>query len=420
MEDVITRMYELSRDAYARVGVDTDAALDRLDRLEISLHCWQADDVGGFERPEAILDGGGIAVTGNYPGKARNLGEVRRDLEQVMSLLPGRQRLNLHASYGEFGGTFVDRDQIEPNHFQGWIDWAKQQGIALDFNCTCFSHPMAATGFTLSSKDESVRSFWVEHTRRCRKIGAEMGKQLGKTCIHNIWIPDGSKDEPVDRYSHRALLKKSLDEIFQVDYPAEFLKDSVESKLFGIGAESMTVGSHDFYLAYAVKNHKLICLDSGHFHPTEQVGDKISACLQFVDELMLHVTRPVRWDSDHVVTLNDDVLMITREIVRSDALDRVHLGLDFFDASINRIGAYVVGTRAAQQALLVALLEPLATLRKYEEEGNNFERLALLEIMKSMPFGAVWDYYCQREGVPVGISYIGDVKKYEKEVLSKR
>ncbi len=420
MEESIHRMYELARESYARLGVDTGEAMDLLGRMEISLHCWQADDVGGFERPDATLEGGGLAVTGNYPGKARSVLEVRQDLEKVMSLLPGRQRLNLHASYGEFGGKQVDRDQIEPLHFQGWIDWAREQGIGLDFNCTCFSHPLASSGFTLSSKNESVRRFWVEHTRRCRRIGAEMGRQLGSACIHNIWIPDGSKDEPVDRFTHRVQLKKSLDEIFEAEYSPEHLKDSVESKLFGIGAEAMTVGSHDFYLGYAVKNNKLICLDNGHFHPTEQVGDKISACLQFVDELMLHVTRPLRWDSDHVVTLNDDVLLIAREIVRSDALDRVHLGLDFFDASINRIGAYVVGTRAAQQALLIAMLDPLHTLRKYEEEGSHFQRLALLEAMKSQPFGAVWDYYCQRHGVPAGVSYIPEVENYEKEVLSKR
>ncbi|MCK5067189.1 MAG: L-rhamnose isomerase [Bacteroidales bacterium] len=418
--ETIQQSYELARQQYSSLGVDIDAALNRLKKFEISLHCWQTDDVGGFETPDAALGGGGIAVTGNYPGKARTIAEMQADLEKVMSLLPGKQRLNLHASYGEFGEKFVDRDQIEPSHFQGWIDWAAEQEIALDFNCTCFSHPKADGGFTLSSKDEEIRRFWVEHTKRCRAIGAEMGKQLGKTCIHNIWIPDGSKDVPVDRYTHRALLKKSLDEIFEVEYSTEYLKDSIESKLFGIGAESMTVGSHDFYLGYAIKNNKLICLDNGHFHPTEQVGDKISACLQFVDELMLHVTRPVRWDSDHVVTFNEDVVLIAQEIIRSNAIDRVHMGLDFFDASINRIGAYVVGTRAAQQSMLFALLEPLDTLRRYEDEGKNFERLALLELMKSKPFGAVWDHFCMQEGVPVAEQYISEVQAYESEVLSKR
>jgi L-rhamnose isomerase len=345
---------------------------------------------------------------------------MRRDLEYVDSILPGTQRLNLHASYGEFPGGQTDRDQIEPAHFQGWIDWAMQMGMALDFNCTCFSHPMAASGFTLSSKDEKVRTFWVEHTRRSRRIAAVMGRQLGKRSIHNIWIPDGSKDIPVDRVSHRALLKKSLDEIFRDEYPPEHLGDSIESKLFGIGAEAMTVGSHDFYLAYAVQNQKMICLDNGHFHPTEEVGDKISSCLQFVDEVMLHVTRPVRWDSDHVVTLNDDVKLIAQEIVRCQALDRVCMGLDFFDASINRIGAYGVGTRAAQQAMLYALLEPVSRLKEYEEKGQLFERLALLEHMKTRPFGPVWDHYCQKSGVPVGEALIEDVQRYEKEELSKR
>ncbi len=419
-EQSIEQAYGLAVEQYEALGVDVGKALAALDQVQISLHCWQTDDVGGFETPDAALAGGGIAVTGNYPGKATNIAEMRTDLEKVMSLLPGRQRLNLHASYGEFGEEFVDRDEIEPVHFQGWIDWAKKLNIALDFNCTCFSHPKANGGFTLSSKDEEIRKFWVEHTRRCRKIGAEMGKQLGETCIHNIWIPDGSKDVPVDRFTHRALLKQSLDEIFEVDYSTRYLKDSIESKLFGIGAESMTVGSHDFYLGYAVKNNKLICLDNGHFHPTEQVGDKISACLQFVDELMLHVTRPVRWDSDHVVTLNDDVLLIAQEIVRSGVLERVHIGLDFFDASINRIGAYVVGTRAAQQAMLIALLEPVEKLKEYEENGQNFERLALMELMKTKPFGAVWDYYCLVAGVPVGEEFIREVGAYEKEVLSGR
>jgi len=418
--DNIAQSFRLAKQQYESLGVNVDLALAQLRQFEISLHCWQTDDVGGFESPDAALGGGGIAVTGNYPGKARNLQEMCADLEQVMDLLPGKQRLNLHAIYGEFGGTRVDRNQIEPEHFQGWIDWAKAQEIALDFNCTCFSHPKADAGFTLSSKDEEIRSFWVEHVKRCRAIGAEMGKQLGKTCIHNIWIPDGSKDVPVDRFTHRALLKQSLDEIFAIEYPEAQLKDSIESKLFGIGAESMTVGSHDFYLAYAIKNNKLICLDNGHFHPTEQVGDKISACLPFVDELMLHVTRPVRWDSDHVVTFNEDVVLIAQEIIRCQALDRVHMGLDFFDASINRIGAYVVGTRAAQQAMLYALLEPLAVLRKYENEGKNFERLALLELMKSKPFGAIWDYYCQQEGVPVAEEYLAEVQAYEEQVLSKR
>jgi L-rhamnose isomerase len=337
-----------------------------------------------------------------------------------MSLLPGKLRLNLHAIYGEFGGKMIDRDQIEPKHFQGWIDWAKKRGIGLDFNCTCFSHPLADEGFTLSSKNEKVRKFWVEHTKRCRAIAAEMGKQLGTPSVHNIWIPDGMKDIPVDRNTLRKLLKKSLDEIFAVKYPKEYLKDSVESKLFGIGSEAMVVGSHDFYLGYAIKNNILITLDNGHFHPTEQVGDKISAILNFVDELLLHLTRGVRWDSDHVLTFNDELLLITQEIVRSKALNRVNIGLDFFDASLNRIGAYVIGTRSAQMAFMYALLEPFNTLLKYEEEGKNFERLAFLELLKTMPFGAVYDYYCMKNEVPAGREYIEDIVKYENEVLRKR
>jgi L-rhamnose isomerase len=416
----IKRAYELAREQYGDLGVDTESALKRMDEVVISLHCWQADDVGGFETPDASLSGGGIQATGNYPGKARTVEQMRSDLEKVMQLLPGKQRLNLHAIYGEFGGKQVDRDKIGIEQFQGWIDWAKSNGMGLDFNGTYFSHPLAASGFTLSSKDETVRQFWVEHMKRCREIGAEMGKQLGTPCIHNTWIPDGSKDIPVDRNGYRSQLKKSLDEGFAADFPKEHLKDAVESKLFGIGAESMTVGSHDFYLGYAIKNNKLICLDNGHFHPTEQVGDKISSCLQFVDEVLLHVTRPVRWDSDHVVTLNEEVQLIASEIVRNNFFKRVNTGLDFFDASINRVGAYVTGTRSVQKAFLIALLEPVARLVKLEEEGKYFERLAMLEELKTKPFGAVWDYYCLINDVPVGEDYIAEVLKYEKEVLLKR
>ncbi len=419
-KELIEKAYELAKEQYAALGVDTDAVLKNMDSLAISLHCWQTDDVGGFEKPDAELSGGGIQTTGNYPGKAGSLDEMKGDLEKVLSLLPGKLRLNLHAIYGDFGGEFVDRDQIEPKHFQGWIDWCKEHGLGMDFNATCFSHPMADSGFTLSSKDEKVRKFWIEHVKRCRAISAEMGKQIGSPCVHNTWIPDGSKDIPVDRNGHRTLLKESLDEIMSVEYSKEYMKDAVESKVFGIGAESMTVGSHDFYLGYAVKNNKLICLDNGHFHPTEQVGDKISSCLQFVDELLLHVTRPIRWDSDHVVTLNEDVQLIASEIVRNNYMDRVKVGLDFFDASINRIGAYVVGTRAAQKAFMIAMLEPTASLIEMEEKGQNFERLAMLEELKTKPFGAVWDYYCLQNDVPVGEDYIADIQSYEKEVLSKR
>ena len=416
----IEKAYQLAKTAYAELGVDTDAVLKQINQVVISLHCWQTDDVGGFETPDATLSGGGIQATGNYPGKASSISEMRQDLEKVLSLLPGSQRLNLHAIYGDFDGELVDRDQIEPKHFQSWIDWCKQQGIGMDFNATCFSHPKADDGFTLSSKNEVNRRFWVEHVKRCRAIAAEVGKQLGSPCIHNTWIPDGSKDTPIDRNGHRTLLKQSLDEAMSIDYPKEYMKDAVESKLFGIGAESMTVGSHDFYLGYAIQNNKLICLDNGHFHPTEQVGDKLSACLQFVDEVLLHLTRPVRWDSDHVVTLNEEVQLIASEVIRNNFLDRVNIGLDFFDASINRIGAYVVGTRAAQKAFLIALLEPTDQLKSLEEKGQLFERLALLEELKTKPFGAIWDYYCLKEGVPVGEDFIKTIQHYETELLSKR
>ncbi len=419
-EGKVLDAYNIARERYAELDVDTDAAIKQMDDVIISMHCWQADDVGGFEKPDSVLGGGGIQVTGNYPGKAGNISEVRQDIEKAMALLPGKQRLNLHAFYGEFGDTFVDRDQIEIRHFAGWIDWAKNMKTGLDFNPTCFSHPRADDGFTLSSKNEGNRNFWIEHVKRCRVIAAAMGKELNTPCINNIWIPDGSKDISVDRFTNRALLKESLDEIFKVDYPAKHLKDSVESKLFGIGSESMVVGSYDFYLPYALKNNLLICLDNGHFHPTEQTGDKISACLQFFDELMLHVTRGVRWDSDHVVILNDEILQIAQEVVRANAIKRVHVGLDFFDASINRLGAYVIGTRAAQQAFLISLLEPINKLRSFENQGQYFERLALLEIMKTMPFGAVWDYYCMIGNVPAGTDYIIEIQNYESEVLSRR
>ena len=419
-KEIIEKSYQLAKEQYAELGIDTDKVLSQLDNISISLHCWQTDDVGGFEKPGSVLGGGGIQATGNFPGKAKTIEQMRADLDKVMSLLPGKQRLSLHAIYGEFGGKLIDRDQIEPKHFQGWIDWAKKRSIGLDFNCTCFSHPLADEGFTLSSKDEKIRKFWVEHTKRCRAIASEMGKQLGTASVHNIWIPDGMKDIPIDRNTLRKQLKKSLDEIFAVKYPKEYLKDSVESKLFGIGSEAMVVGSHDFYLGYAIKNNILITLDNGHFHPTEQVGDKISSILHFVDEILLHLTRGVRWDSDHVLTYNEELLLITQEIIRAKALNRVNIGLDFFDASLNRVGAYVIGVRSAQLAFMYALLEPFNTLVQYEEKGKNFERLALLELLKTMPFGAIYDYYCMKNNVPTGHDYIDEILKYEKEVLLKR
>ncbi len=416
----IEEAYKLAKDQYANYGVDTDAVLERMKDIVISLHCWQTDDVGGFEKPDAALGGGGIQVTGNYPGKARTITQMRKDLDKVMSLLPGEQRLSLHAIYGEFGGKLVDRDKIEVEHFQGWIDWAKERGIGLDFNATLFSHPKADDGWTLSSKDESVRKFWINHVQQCRKISAAMGEQLGTPCVHNLWIPDGSKDMPIDRFGHRNLLKESLDEILSVKYPKSQLKDAVESKLFGIGSEAMVVGSYDFYLGYAVKNNTLLCLDNGHYHPTEQVGDKITSVLQYLDEILLHVTRGVRWDSDHVVTFNDEIELIAQEIIRNDLLNRVNIGLDFFDGSINRIGAYVVGTRAAQQAFMFAMLEPTAKLKEYEEAGKNFERMAMLEVLKTRAFGAVYDYYCLVNKVPVADEFIAEIQQYEKEVLANR
>ncbi len=418
--ELIKEAFNRAKARYAEIGVDVDAAVEKMKSVTISLHCWQTDDVGGFETADAGLSGGGIQATGNYRGKARSIAEVKADLEKVLTLLPGKQRLNLHALYGDFQGEKVDRNQIEVKHFQSWIDWCKEQGIGMDFNASFFSHPRAADGFTLSSKNEENRRFWVEHLKCCRSISAEIGKQLGTPCVHNTWIPDGMKDTPIDRNGYRMQLKKSLDEAMETDYPKEQMKDALESKLFGIGLESMTVGSHDFYLGYAVKNDKLICLDNGHFHPTEQIGDKISSVLQFVDEILLHVTRPIRWDSDHVVTLNEDVQLIASEIIRNNFLSRVNIGLDYFDASINRIGAYVTGTRAAQKAFLIALLEPTAKLVELEENGKYFERLAMLEELKTMPFSAVWDYYCLIEDVPVAMDYIAEIQQYERDALSKR
>ncbi len=419
-KEAIEKAYKLAKEQYAELGVDTEQILADLSNIVISLHCWQTDDVGGFEKEGAELGGGGIQATGNFPGKAKTIEQMRADLDKVLALLPGEQRLNLHASYGEFGGKFVDRDKIEIKHYQGWINWAKKRKMGLDFNCTCFSHPLSDDGFTLSSKNEKTRKFWVEHVKRCRAIGAEMGKQLGTPSVHNLWIPDGSKDTHVDRLGLRKTLKKSLDEIFAVKYPKKYLKDSVESKLFGIGSEAMVVGSHDFYMGYAISNNTMITLDNGHFHPTESVGDKISSILLFADELLLHLTRGVRWDSDHVATFNDEIVLIAQEIVRANALKRVNIGLDYFDASLNRIGAYVVGARAVQQAFMFALLEPHKTLVKMEEQGKTFERLAMLELLKMKPFGAVYDYYCLKNNVPAGLDYIDEIVKYEKDVLLKR
>jgi L-rhamnose isomerase len=414
----LERSYILARERYLTLGVDTEAALKTLARIAVSIHCWQGDDVGGFENAGGTL-GGGLVATGNYPGKARTPDELRADLERTLSLIPGRHRLNLHACYGEFGGKKVERDQIAPAHFKNWIAWAKQQGIGMDFNPTCFSHPKAADGFTLSHADKNVRRFWIEHCLRCREIGAAMGAALGKTCITNVWIPDGMKDAPADRSAPRARLAESLDAIFEKPISPKLNLDAVEPKLFGIGSESYVVGSHEFYLGYAVSRKKLLTLDAGHYHPTEGIADKISSVLQFLPEILLHVSRGVRWDSDHVVILNDDLQAIAREIVANGFVDRVHLGLDYFDASINRVAAWTIGTRSLLRALLIAWLEtPL--IRTAEVSGDFTARLALQEEAKTLPFGAVWDYYCETRGVPVGGTWLGEVKKYERDVLSGR
>jgi len=419
MNEQIQKAYEMAVARYAQIGVDVNAALAQLDKLPISLHCWQADDVTGFENPDGQLTGG-IQATGNYPGKATSIDQLRADIDKAMELIPGDHRVNIHAFYGDFKGQKVDRNQIEPAHFQSWINWAKEKNYKLDFNCTCFSHDKSSDGLTLSHPDAEIRNFWIEHVIRCRKIAEEMGRQLGSKCMHNIWIPDGSKDVTVNRYAYRKNLKESLDKVFEYKTNDNYMLDCIESKLFGIGAESYTVGSHEFYMGYGIQNNIIVTLDGGHFHPTEIISDKISALLLFLPEVMLHVTRGVRWDSDHVVNLNEEIVAIAQEIVRADAVDKVHIGLDYFDASINRIGAYVVGVRATQKALVQALLEPLAKLREYEAKGQNFERMALLEEAKSMPWGDVYNYYCAQKGVIVGESYIADIQKYEQEVTLKR
>lgn len=414
-EQLIDNAYSIARERYASIGVDTDKAMDILQNISLSMHCWQADDVTGFESAGALT--GGIQTTGNYPGKARNMEEVRMDILKAMSFIPGRHRLSLHEIYGDFGGRFVDRNEVEPSHFESWMQWAAENGIKLDFNSTSFSHPKSGN-LTLASPDKGIRDFWVEHTERCRAIAEEMGRRQNDPCIMNLWIHDGSKDITVNRMMYRELLKDSLDRIFSKEYAN--MKDSIESKVFGIGLESYTVGSNDFYIGYGVSRQKLVTLDTGHFHPTESVADKLSSLLLFVPEVLLHVSRPVRWDSDHVTIMNDETLDLCKEIVRCGALGRVHIGLDYFDASINRIGAYVIGSRATQKCLLQALLEPLPALRRYEAEEKGFERLALLEEAKSMPWNAVWDMFCMRNGVPVGEEFIAGVEEYETEVTSKR
>ncbi len=415
----VEKAYALASERYSQYGIDVDKVLEKLSKISISLHCWQGDDVGGFESSGGLSDGG-IMATGNYPGKARNADELRMDLEKAFSLIPGGTRLNLHAIYAETGGKRIERNKLEPKHFSTWMDWAKGKKLGLDFNPSFFSHPKAKSGFTLASSNEGIRKFWVEHGIACRKIGEQMGREVGSPCVTNIWIPDGYKDIPIDRKGPRETLRKSLDEILKPKLEKRYLLDAVESKLFGIGSESYVVGSHEFYLGYAIEKNVLLCLDTGHFHPTETVSDKISSVLLYLDEILLHISRPVRWDSDHVVISSDELSAIAQEIVRGSFLDRVHIGLDYFDASINRIAAWVIGARSMQKALLAALLEPTESLRKLENSGDFTARLAVLEEIKSLPLGAVWDYYCLKANVPVGDNWIKDVKDYEKKVTSKR
>ncbi|MBR2461396.1 MAG: L-rhamnose isomerase [Clostridia bacterium] len=411
--------YEMAKELYAEYGIDTDKAIEKVSNIAISMHCWQGDDVGGFENPDGDLTGG-IQVTGNYPGKAKTLEQLRQDFDKAASLIPGKKRINLHAIYLDAQGEKVSREKIQPKHFDSWIEWAKERNYGIDYNPTCFSHPMSADGLTISHPDKAVRDFWIEHCIGSRKIAAYIGEKLNNTVITNFWMPDGFKDIPADRYGTRLRMKEAYDEIFKEQIDERFNKDSIESKVFGIGAESCTIGSGEFCLGYAAKNGKLLTLDTGHFHPTEVVSDKISSTLLFLDEILLHVSRPVRWDSDHVVILDDELKAIASEILRGDFTDRVHIGLDFFDGSINRIAAWVIGTRAMQKALLYAALEPAAQLASLENKFDYTSRLAMMEELKTLPFSAVWDMYCEMQNVPVRANWLREVKRYEAEVLSAR
>ncbi len=411
--------YKDAKEAYASLGVDVDKAIARLEAVRVSMHCWQGDDVGGFEIKEDKRLTGGIMATGSHPGRARNPDELRADIDKAFSLIPGKRRLNLHAIYLESDGKFVDRDEVSVKHFSRWLDWAKANDVKLDFNPSFFSHPKSASGYTLSSPDKAVREFWVEHGKRSREIASGFAKALKDKVVNNVWIPDGAKDLPADRWSPRERLMESLDEIFKAKLDPK-LKDAVEGKLFGIGSEEYVSGSNEFYLAYAVTRGKLPCLDMGHYHPTEIIHDKLSAILPFVKEALIHVSRPIRWDSDHVVIFNDDLMNLCREIIRGDALDKVYLATDYFDASINRVGAWVVGVRSVQKALLYAMLEPVKDLKKLEAEGRKAEVMALAEECKSLPHGAVWDYYCQKSGVPVSAAWLNDLRSYETKVQAKR
>lgn len=415
----VKEKYEVAKKEYERWGIDVDKVLEILNKVKISIHCWQGDDVTGFEVSQNELSGG-IAATGNYPGKARNAEELRIDLDKALSLIPGKHKVNLHAIYAETDGKVIERDELKPEHFKNWVEWAKKNELGLDFNPTIFSHPKASDGLTLSHPNKEIRDFWIRHTIACRKIGEYFGKELGQTCLTNIWIPDGYKDIPSDRLGPRRRLKESLDEILKVDIDKKYNLDCVESKVFGLGAEAYTVGSNEFYLSYAAKNNIMSLMDTGHYHPTEVVSDKLSAMLLFNEKVALHVSRPVRWDSDHVIVLDDELKELAKEIVRNDALDRVIIGLDFFDASINRIAAWTIGTRNMIKALLNAMLTPNEILKELQDNGNFTERLALMEEFKTYPMGDIWNYYCEKNNVPVAESWLKDVKEYEKDVLSKR
>ncbi|ORT52278.1 sugar isomerase [Vibrio sp. qd031] len=419
MNNEIAKRYQASKSLYEKWGINVDLVLEKLQQVKVSIHCWQGDDVTGFEVAQNALSGG-ISTTGNYPGKARGATELRADLDKALSLIPGTHKINLHALYAETDGKVVERDELLPEHFAGWVEWAKERSLGLDFNPSLFSHPKASDGLTLSHPDKEIRDFWVKHCIASRKIGEYFGKELEQTCLTNIWIPDGFKDTPSDRLAPRQRLKDSLDQIFAVEVDERFNKDSVESKVFGIGVESYTVGSHEFYMGYAVANNKLCLLDNGHYHPTESVADKISSMLLYQDELALHVTRPVRWDSDHVVTLNDEVREIAKELVRTDALDKTYLGLDFFDASINRVAAWVLGTRNMQKALLEAMLMPHDALSQYQDDGKFTDRLVMLEELKTYPLGDIWNYFCEISGVPAQEDWFQEVLTYEESVLRER
>lgn len=417
-KETIEKAYEAAKTRYAEVGVDTDAVLEKLQNVKLSMHCWQGDDVKGFLTPEGELTGG-IMSTGNYPGAAHTPEELRADLEKAYSLIPGKHKLNLHAIYLDTDEA-VDLDEIEPKHFEKWVDWAKEQGIGLDFNPTFFSHPMMKDGFTLSHPDKEVRDYWIEHGKRSRRIAEYFGKELGQPCYTNFWVPDGFKDNPIDRMAPRKRLMESLDEIFSEEIDEKYNIDTVESKLFGLGAEAYTVGSHEFYMGYGLTRHKTILLDAGHFHPTEVISNKISSLALFSNRLMLHVSRPVRWDSDHVVIMDDELQEIAKEIVRNDLLDRTAIGLDFFDGTINRIAAWVVGTRNTQKALLKAMLEPTQELKNMENQFDFTSRMVMTEELKDFPYSDVWNYFCLKNDVPVGLDWFKEVKDYETKILAER